>query len=340
MIHQAVISANRVVQSGCSVCGMRNHQAARCFCADKDGRLDLRKVAERKAPWSVLGHARKSGSLSTLSEEAFAQRKSKLEEILSQLDKANSKAKGKGKGETKVMKAELAVLQEAYQQTADRLASTQAELASVRQAHIAPSPNPIAKPSIPGHVSRVTALDNSSHVRQVRIMEPDPLCRTEESYRVSRCMLAEESSSTTPLQVILSETPADTSGVPGISLPPLQDAEVEHNGNVLLSGSNELIGEKLVPVQYWTNLDIIVPFLKLKRREGVLPIDCCIFRNNIDHAIQYFDHSGRMSSVVSRSELTSQGDRQSSSSPINTILRCIWGVCNTGYCDSGQFSAL
>ena len=41
-------------------------------------------------------------------------------------------------------------------------------------------------------------------------------------------MLAEESSSTTPLQVILSETPADTSGVPGISLPPLQDAEVEH----------------------------------------------------------------------------------------------------------------
>lgn len=67
-----------------------------------------------------------------------------------------------------------------------------------------------------------------------------------------------------------------------------------YNGNVLLSGTDEIFQKRLIGVQYWTNPDIIVPFLKLQRRENVLPDDCCIFRNNQDQAVQYFDDSGRL----------------------------------------------
>lgn len=67
-----------------------------------------------------------------------------------------------------------------------------------------------------------------------------------------------------------------------------------YNGSVLNSGSDEFISEKILPLPMWVNPSLIVKEMKQKRREGILPIDCCIYKNVKDISIQYFDDSGRM----------------------------------------------
>lgn len=66
-----------------------------------------------------------------------------------------------------------------------------------------------------------------------------------------------------------------------------------YNGNVLLS-SNNLPDSLIYPYPVYINPNSSIKKLKTLRRNNNLPIDCCIYRNDVDNIIQYYDNSGRL----------------------------------------------
>ena len=67
-----------------------------------------------------------------------------------------------------------------------------------------------------------------------------------------------------------------------------------YNGNVLLSGGRNSHDLRLYPKPLWVNPNLLIPKFKIFRRFGSLPKDCCIFKNEIDQIVQYYDDSGRL----------------------------------------------
>lgn len=67
-----------------------------------------------------------------------------------------------------------------------------------------------------------------------------------------------------------------------------------YNGNILLNKNNDKSMVRIRPEIIWVNPEIIVPFIKEYRRVGVLPNDCCVYKNNVDEMVQYYDDSGRL----------------------------------------------
>ena len=67
-----------------------------------------------------------------------------------------------------------------------------------------------------------------------------------------------------------------------------------YDGNLLLNSADDSLSREIYPISLWVNPDTIVPVLKEERRRRRLPVDCCIYRNNRDYSVQYYDDSGRL----------------------------------------------
>jgi len=66
------------------------------------------------------------------------------------------------------------------------------------------------------------------------------------------------------------------------------------NGDVF-NRSNIYVNEEtgFLPTIIWVSPDNLVVFLKNQRRSKLLPRDCCIYKNDNDFVVQYYDDSGR-----------------------------------------------
>lgn len=66
-----------------------------------------------------------------------------------------------------------------------------------------------------------------------------------------------------------------------------------YNGNVLLNSENP--SDTLIyPYPVYIDHNLVLTSLKKLRRSRKLPIDCCIYKNETDLIIQYYDDSGRL----------------------------------------------
>lgn len=66
-----------------------------------------------------------------------------------------------------------------------------------------------------------------------------------------------------------------------------------YNGNVLLSTENPS-DTQIYPYPVYIKSNLVLKVLKTLRRNNTLPIDCCIYKNETDYIIQYFDEPGRL----------------------------------------------
>lgn len=69
-----------------------------------------------------------------------------------------------------------------------------------------------------------------------------------------------------------------------------------YNGNLALYKNSAELKHEMYPHAIWVNPDLLIDALKNERRHKRLPMDCCIYKNEHDKLIQYFDDSGRLMS--------------------------------------------
>lgn len=67
-----------------------------------------------------------------------------------------------------------------------------------------------------------------------------------------------------------------------------------YNGNLALYKNQSVLKDEMYSHCIWVNPDLLIDTLKLERRTKNLPFDCCIYKNDHDKLIQYFDDSGRL----------------------------------------------